>query len=154
MSFRSTLTLSILRKLPAKGRRIILLTTLYMKLNDISPEELKQSIAQLNAKMHLVKKEEALAWPCSLYNLIWEGVEVPIRGLAKPRGGESVTIDELILTDQDIMYISKRIAENSSLVLKRDNVDQYAKEIEEVFRYTLNDNNGHLPLLDHLLEAK
>ncbi len=121
--------------LPKKGKRTIFLTTLFMKLNNITPGNFK-SMQEFNNELHIVEDIGALKVPCHLFYPIWKDLDLPIRKSEFRKEG---------FTDEEIYGISERIITMRSTMFKYGERSRILEDIFKIIKYTLSQNGGHLP---------
>lgn len=122
--------------LPKKGKRIVFLVALYMKLNNIHGKEY-QSLLVLNDKLNLVDDTQALYLPALLYPRIWDIVNISFRHKTENNG---------ILDSNDIEGIVARIANSNYRLKKYGTVDELLSDIRKIIEFTLQENDGRLPV--------
>lgn len=122
--------------IPKKGKKIIFLTNLYLKLCLLEPGDIDQ-LKGLNGELHLVEDLNALKIPMKLYRLIWRDMALNIRSNDKCRSGFS---------DSEVRHMSERFVKQAAQCLGSAVEDEgILEDTYKLVKYVINKNDGYIP---------
>lgn len=104
------------------GKRIVLLTTLFMQLTNLQNYN-REKMLQLNSSLQLARSEDALEFPCMLNRAIW-GPGIPA---IDKIGEEDVAASYIVsLTPQYLRYNREQMMDDFKKVIQNSGVINHA----------------------------
>lgn len=104
------------------GKRIVLLTTLFMQLTNLQNYN-KDKMLELNRSLHLARTEDALEFPCILNRAVW-GSGLP--AIDKINEEESKASYIVSITPLWLRYNHEQMMDDVKKVLQNTGVSQHA----------------------------
>ena len=104
------------------GKRIVLLTTLFMQLTNLQNYN-REKMLQLNSSLQLARSEDALEFPCMLNKAVW-GPGIPA---IDKIGEEEVAASYIVsLTPQYLRYNREQMMDDFKKVIQNSGVIVHA----------------------------
>ena len=104
------------------GKRIVLLTTLFMQLTNLQNYN-KEKMLELNRSLHLARTEDALEFPCILNKAVW-GPGLP--AIDKINEEDTAASYIVSITPNWLRYNHEQMVEDVKKVLHNSGVRQHA----------------------------